>query len=63
MPVTFGFVGHVLQYVVKELGVMFKWFSEVGYKADLAENKRLNPSMQNFETWLREESLFNEKKK
>lgn len=61
MPITFGFVGNLVQYMMKELGTMFKWFVDVGYKADIAENKRINPSMQDFETWLREESKFNEK--
>ena len=62
MPITFGFVGNLIQYMMKELGTMFKWFVDVGYKADLEENRRLNPRMQDFETWLREESKFNEKK-
>jgi uncharacterized protein YbjT (DUF2867 family) len=62
MPSTFGLVGSMIEYMVKEMGTMFKWFKDVGYKADIAENKRLNPSMRNFETWLREESKFNEKK-
>ena len=62
MPITFGFVGSMIQYMMKELRTMFKWFVDVGYKADLAENKRLNPNMQDFETWLREESKFNENK-
>jgi uncharacterized protein YbjT (DUF2867 family) len=62
MPITFGFVGNLIQYMMKELGTMFKWFVDVGYKADIKENKRINPTMQNFETWLREESKFNGKK-
>jgi uncharacterized protein YbjT (DUF2867 family) len=62
MPITFGFVGNMIQYMMKELGTMFQWFVDVGYKADIAENKRLNPTMQNFETWLKEESKFSDKK-
>lgn len=62
MPTTFGFVGSMIQHMVKELRTMFKWFVDVGYKADIAENKRLNPNMQDFEAWLREESKFNENK-
>jgi uncharacterized protein YbjT (DUF2867 family) len=62
MPITFGFVASMIQYMMKELGTMFQWFVDVGYKADIAENKRLNPGMQDFETWLREESKFNDKK-
>jgi uncharacterized protein YbjT (DUF2867 family) len=63
MPITFGFVGNMIQYMMKELGTMFQWFVDVGYKADIAENKRLNPMMQDFETWLKEESKFSDKKR
>ena len=58
MPIAFGFMGHVTQLMVKELGVMFQWLSEVGYKADVDKCRQLHPTMQNFETWLREESKF-----
>lgn len=58
MPIAFGFMGYVIQFMVKELGVMFKWFGEVGYKADVGKCRQLHPTMQNFETWLREESKF-----
>jgi hypothetical protein len=47
---------------MKKLGTIFKWFVDVGYQADIAENKRLNLEMQNFEMWWGEESKFNEKK-
>lgn len=63
MPITFGFVGSVIQMMVKELGTMFKWFVDVGYKADIEECRRLNQAgMQDFETWLKEESKFNQGK-
>jgi uncharacterized protein YbjT (DUF2867 family) len=58
MPITFGFVGSLIQSMMKELGTMFRWFVDVGYKADIAECRRLNPSMQDFEAWLREGSKF-----
>ena len=58
MPRSYGFMGSLFQYMVKELGIMFKWFVDVGYKSDIAECKRLNPKMQDFETWLKEESKF-----
>lgn len=58
MPITFGFVGSLILYMMKELGTMFQWFVEVGYKADVDECRRLNPSMQDFEAWLREGSKF-----
>lgn len=58
MPKSLSLVGHLVQFIVKELGTMFKWFADVGYKANLSECRKLNPSMQSFETWLREESKF-----
>jgi uncharacterized protein YbjT (DUF2867 family) len=58
MPITFGFVGTLIQYAMKELGAMFRWFEAGGYRADLEECRRINPSMQDFATWLRVESGF-----
>lgn len=45
-----------LKWAVGDVGVMFKWFEEEGYGADLQKCRRLNPDMMDFETWLREES-------
>lgn len=58
MPRSFDFMASVLQYMITELGLMFRWFVDVGYKADIAECQRLNPKMQDLEAWLREESKF-----
>ena len=58
MPITFGFVGSAVLYMVKEMGIMFRWFREVGYKADIARCRELNPEMRDFETWLKTESGF-----
>lgn len=58
MPRSYGFMASFIQYMVPELGIMFKWFVEVGCKADLAECKRLNPKMEDLETWLKQESKF-----
>jgi len=58
MPRSYGFMGGLIQYMITELGIMFKWFVDVGYKSDLAECRRLNPKMQDYETWLKQESKF-----
>jgi hypothetical protein len=58
MPRTYDFVSHALLYMVAEVGTMFKWFQEVGYGADLAQCRRLNEKMLDFEGYLREESGF-----
>ena len=44
--------------MVPEVGLMIKWFKEVGYGADLAQCRRLNENMLDFEAYLREESGF-----
>lgn len=58
MPRAYDFVSNLLLYMIPEVGIMFKWFQEVGYGADLAQCKRLNEQMLDFEGYLREESGF-----
>lgn len=58
LPRSYGFVGNFFQWMIPELGIMFKWFVDAGYGADIAECKSLNPKMLDFEAWLREESKF-----
>lgn len=58
MPIAFSFLGYLTQFMIKELGMMFQWFREVGYKADVEKCRQLHPAMQNFETWLMHESKF-----
>lgn len=40
----------------KDLGLMFRWFSTDGYRADIPAVRQLYPALQNFETGLREGS-------
>jgi hypothetical protein len=56
MPRTYVFWGNVLKGMVKEVGVMFKWFEEEGYGASVEGCRRVNPKMLDLETWFREES-------
>ena len=58
MPRSYDFVGSMLQYMISDLRLMFRWFTDVGYKADIAECRRVNPKMQDLETWLKEDSKF-----
>lgn len=58
MPTTYSFVSSILMWGVKELGVMFQWFKDVGYGGDTGECRRLNPDMQTLEKWLKESSKF-----
>jgi uncharacterized protein YbjT (DUF2867 family) len=56
MPRTYTWAGSILQYMIKEVGIMFTWFKEEGYGADIQQCKNINPEMLDLETWLREES-------
>lgn len=58
MPTTYSFVASTIQWAVKELGLMFQWFKEVGYGGDLSECRRLQPGMLTLERWLRDFSKF-----
>ena len=59
MPRTYDFLGRMIKWLAHEqLGVMFKWFVDVGFGADVKEYPRKFPEMRNFEKWLREQSKF-----
>ncbi|KAK5451840.1 hypothetical protein LTS15_007563 [Exophiala xenobiotica] len=58
MPRSYGFMADALQWMVPELGIMFRWFVEHGYGADEVQCRRLNKDMLNFESWLIQESGF-----
>jgi len=36
----------------KEVGLMFQWFIEKGYQADIKKLKEIHPGLMSFETWL-----------
>ncbi|KAI9870784.1 MAG: hypothetical protein M1830_001726 [Pleopsidium flavum] len=58
MPVTFVGVGRAIMWAVKDLGLMFKWFVDVGFKVDIRELRRMDPELQDFGTWLKDSSKF-----
>lgn len=58
MPLSYGFLGTLLQKAVPELGIMFNWFVNQGYGADLAQVRVLNSDLLDFEAWLRTKSGF-----
>jgi uncharacterized protein YbjT (DUF2867 family) len=41
----------------REWAIMFEWFIDVGYNADIAACRRMYPSLKTFETWLSEVHL------
>jgi len=58
MPRAYWFLGNFLQYMVPEIGTMFKWFVTDGYGGSIEECKKANPGMLDLETWYKEESDF-----
>ncbi|KAJ6083719.1 hypothetical protein N7467_007854 [Penicillium canescens] len=58
VPTTFRLPVWLMMATVKEIGVMFKWFHDEGYGADIPALKDLNPGLKDFGTWLKTESQF-----
>lgn len=58
IPTTYRFVAALINWMVKELGYMYKWFRDVGYGADIQHLKKLNPELRDFKTWLETESAW-----
>ena len=58
MPQAYWFMGSLLQTMIKEVGIMFNWFKDVGYGADIPQCRRLNVGMLDLEGYLKEESGF-----
>ncbi|KAJ5359860.1 hypothetical protein N7517_009051 [Penicillium concentricum] len=58
VPTTYWISVWLMLVSVNELGVMFKWFHDEGYGADIPALKRLNPRSKTFGDWLKEDSQF-----
>jgi uncharacterized protein YbjT (DUF2867 family) len=58
LPTTFRFISAAIHMMVKDLGLMFKWFGTVGYGADIKKAREINPDLKDFATWLKEDSQF-----
>lgn len=51
LPTTYGFIVSGLLWAIKDVGVMFKFFEEVGYGADVIALRREHPGLQSFAAW------------
>ncbi|KAI9372716.1 hypothetical protein BJX61DRAFT_506011 [Aspergillus egyptiacus] len=56
VPVTYDFVARFILWMVKDFGLMFQWFHDEGYKADIQALKKLHPGLKDFRTWLETDS-------
>ncbi|KAF5022841.1 hypothetical protein F66182_5135, partial [Fusarium sp. NRRL 66182] len=57
---TFSFLGSALKYAVTELGIMADWFRDVGYGADLAKLRQLNPGTKTMEEWVKNSAFMSQ---
>lgn len=53
LPATYEILGKGLMMMMADLGIMFKWIRDVGYKADIAALKKQDPELRSFADWLK----------
>jgi uncharacterized protein YbjT (DUF2867 family) len=58
VPMTFGFVGAMIKWLVADLGKMFDRLKKTPCVIDEVDMKDRNPSMMDFRTWLKTQSGF-----
>ena len=56
LPTSPALVGAIIKWMLKDIGLMFRYFETVGYAADLEGLRRVDPDLQDFKTWLRDSS-------
>jgi uncharacterized protein YbjT (DUF2867 family) len=61
MPQTFWFVGAAIKFMVKEVRDMMGWLETNGYKVDIPALRKSYPELQDFSTFLKENSGFEKK--
>ncbi|CAG8946973.1 unnamed protein product [Penicillium salamii] len=61
IPSTYRFLCSMFMASMKDMGYMFKWFHDTGYKANISELKQINPNLKDFGTWLEQDSEFAKK--
>jgi len=61
MPKTFRFVGAMIKFMLKEVREMMGWLETSGYKVDIPALRKSYPGLQDFSTFLKENSGFKKK--
>lgn len=56
IPTTWEFVSRFLIWMVPDAGLMFRWFHDEGFGADIAALKRVHPGLKDVRAWLETES-------
>ena len=58
LPQSWSILANLVLWAIGDVGLMFKFFEKEGYGADIAALRKLEPSLQNFETWLKDSSKW-----
>ncbi|KAJ5104452.1 hypothetical protein NUU61_001799 [Penicillium alfredii] len=58
VPTTFELPCRLLMATMAEMGTMFRWFHDEGYRADIAALRKDHPGLKDFASWLETESGF-----
>ncbi|KAL4790838.1 hypothetical protein BDV19DRAFT_401741 [Aspergillus venezuelensis] len=56
IPLTFEFLSRLAMWFIPDMGLMFKFFHDEGFGADIDALKRVNPGLKDFRAWLESES-------
>ncbi|OJI97293.1 hypothetical protein ASPVEDRAFT_36713 [Aspergillus versicolor CBS 583.65] len=56
IPTTWEFVSRFFMWMVADAGLMFRWFHDEGFGADIAALKRVHPGLKDVRAWLETES-------
>ncbi|PWN32763.1 NAD(P)-binding protein [Meira miltonrushii] len=55
LPTTFSIFPKLITFLNKDMGSMFKFFNDHGYKADIAQLRQTHPELKTFEQYLKTE--------
>ncbi|KAL3467656.1 hypothetical protein BJX64DRAFT_248263 [Aspergillus heterothallicus] len=58
LPTTFDFIARFVMWMVTDLGKMFRWFHDEGYKANIQELRKVHPGLKDFRSWLETDSAW-----
>ncbi|KAJ0123932.1 hypothetical protein J7T55_012404 [Diaporthe amygdali] len=58
MPTTYGVVGSLTLWALKDVGTMFKWMNSEGFRANVQELRREYPGLTDFGTYLEKNSGY-----
>jgi uncharacterized protein YbjT (DUF2867 family) len=62
IPTTYPFIARIIRWLLwEQLGIMFQWFADVGFKTDVQAVKKRYPFMKGFKEWLETESAWAKK--